>query len=633
MAKRVQLQRLLWLALLLCVAFVGLGYRLIDLQVLRHGELTAKAGRNTQREFLLEPRRGDILDVRGNPLATTVSTKKVCADPSRMVGHEAEVAHALAPLLDLPETKLAQTLTLSVRRDEKGEAVTNQYVCLKKRVPLEVWSKIQITMTNLCAGVDEKKLSKADRLSYRELRFKSVFSEPDQIRIYPNKMLASHVLGFVTTEEREINDHKVNETSGVEGIEEKLNPQLAGIRGWRLTELDHKAREQVRFREQEVDARDGMNVVLTLDSVVQNIVESELAAAMEKYTPISISGVVVRPQTGEVLAMATLPAYDPNKPGEYSADARRNRVITDVAEPGSTFKVVVVSGALNDGTVDLSEMFDCEHGHWAFGGRTLHDHEAYGPLSVERIITKSSNIGAGKIGVKMGENRLYDYICNYGFGTKSGIPLPGEVSGLVRPLRKWTKVSIAQIPMGQGIAVTRLQMVMAMCAIANKGVLMRPMVVDRLEDADHNLAVKYPPQRVRRVISEPAAKLMVQALKTVTAPDGTAPKAALEHYSVAGKTGTAWKVENGAYVRKYFSSFIGFFPADNPELCISVTLDEPKQGYYGGHVAAPVFKQIAERAANYLNIRPDDSGNVPGPDNLAAPSEVRQLKTASFPAP
>jgi cell division protein FtsI/penicillin-binding protein 2 len=287
----------------------------------------------------------------------------------------------------------------------------------------------------------------------------------------------------------------------------------------------------------------------------------------------------------------------------------------------------VVSGALNDGTVRLSDVFDCEHAHWFYAGRTLHDHESYGPLTVENIITKSSNIGAGMIGVKMGETRLSEYIHNYGFGTATGVPLPGEVNGLVRPLKKWSKVSIAQIPMGQGIAVTRMQMVMAMCAIANHGLLMRPMLVDRLEDEHHNVVAKYGPQKVRQVIGQPADEMMIQALKTVVSPDGTAPKAALEHYTVAGKTGTANKVENGQYVRKFFSSFIGFFPADNPELCISVTLDEPKQGYYGGQIAAPIFKQIAERAANYLNIKPEDSPTIP--ENLASPGDARSLKTAA----
>jgi cell division protein FtsI/penicillin-binding protein 2 len=306
-------------------------------------------------------------------------------------------------------------------------------------------------------------------------------------------------------------------------------------------------------------------------------------------------------------------------------------VITDIAEPGSTFKIVVVSGALNERIVKLTDIFDCENGHFFYGGHPLHDHEAWGDLSVEKIITKSSNIGAAKVGIKMGEDKLYKYICDFGFGETTGLPLPGEVSAkpFVPPVKKWSKVSIARIPMGQGVSVTRMQMVMAMCAIANKGVLLRPMLVERLEDREHAVLAKYYPQRVRQVISEDTAKLMVRALKTVVLPDGTAPKAALEHYSVAGKTGTAQKVENGAYVHKYFSSFIGFFPADDPQLCISVTMDEPKKGYYGGQTAAPVFKQIAEQAANYLNIRPEDGDPSSLPDPLALPADNGLLKTAA----
>jgi cell division protein FtsI/penicillin-binding protein 2 len=252
---------------------------------------------------------------------------------------------------------------------------------------------------------------------------------------------------------------------------------------------------------------------------------------------------------------------------------------------------------------------------------------------VERIITKSSNIGAAKIGIKMGESRLYDYIHNYGFGTQTGLLLPGEIGGIVHPVKKWSKVSISRIPMGQGIAVTSLQMMMAMCAIANKGVLMQPMIVDRLEDRDHVVKEKYSPQRVRRVISEAAAEQMVTALKTVVSTEGTAPKAALAHYTVAGKTGTAEKSggPEGYLKGKYFASFIGFFPADNPELCISVVMDEPRHedGYYGGEIAAPVFKQIAEAAANYLNIRPEHGEAVPVPSTVAAPLDNRTLRTAA----
>jgi cell division protein FtsI/penicillin-binding protein 2 len=256
-------------------------------------------------------------------------------------------------------------------------------------------------------------------------------------------------------------------------------------------------------------------------------------------------------------------------------------------------------------------------------------------LSVEQIITKSSNIGAAKIGIKMGAPRVYDYMRAFGFGTRTGIPLQGEVAGIVHPVKNWSKVSIAQIPMGHGIAVTRLQMMMAMCAIANNGWLMRPMLVDRLEDRDHNVVVKYSPQRLRQVISESTARQMTKALQTVVSEEGTAPKAALEHYSVAGKTGTAQKVENGAYAHnKFFSSFIGFLPAENPELCISVMLDEPKQGYYGGQTAAPIFKQIAERAANYLNLRPEGGEELPLPENITEPIESqRPVKTAATTSP
>jgi cell division protein FtsI/penicillin-binding protein 2 len=370
---------------------------------------------------------------------------------------------------------------------------------------------------------------------------------------------------------------------------------------------------------------------LTIDSVIQHIVESALAEALEKHSPISISGIVVRPRTGEILAMATLPNFDPNSLLSATPEMRRNRVITDIAEPGSTFKIVVVSGALNDGLVRLTDVFDCENGHFVYAGRQLHDHEPWGPLSVQGIIMKSSNIGAAKVGIKMGEDRLYKYIRDFGFGESTGLPLPGEVSAklFVPPVNKWSKLSIARIPMGQGVSVTRMQMVMAMCAIANKGVLMRPMLVQRLEDRDRNVVAQYYPQRVRQVISEETSKLMVQALKSVVSPDGTAPKAALDHYSAAGKTGTAEKVENGVYVHKYFSSFIGFFPADNPELCISVTMDEPKKGYYGGQTAAPVFKQIAEQAANYLNIRPEDTDPSAVPDPMGTPSDSSAIKTAA----
>jgi len=635
MAKQLQYRRLVLLALLLGVAFAGLGYRLVDLQVLRNQELSAKARHNTRREFLLEPRRGDILDAKGNLLATSAFVKTVCADPALIGNRQAEVARAVAPLLQVNEGELLQRLTPRLVRNTNGAISTNHYVVLKRKVQVETWQKIQMAMTNLSFGLDEKNLPRREREFYRDLRRGAIKVETldDQLRVYPNQTLAAHVLGYVGTDDRELDGRRLMETSGKDGIERRFDAELAGVRGWRVTETDRPGRELVRMREQDVEPRDGLNVVLTIDSVVQNIVESALAEAKEKHSPLSISGIVVRPRTGEILAMATLPNFDPNHLDKASADARRNRVIADVAEPGSTFKIVVVSGALNDGVVRLSDTFDCEHGRFHFAGRMLRDSHPHGVLSVENIISKSSNIGAAKVGIKMGESRLYDYIRDYGFGTPTGLWLPGEVSGIVHPVKKWSKVSISRIPMGQGIAVTSLQMMMAMCAIANKGVLMRPMIVDRLEDRDHVVADKYAPQRVRRVISEAAAEQMVTSLKTVVSPDGTAPKAALAHYTVAGKTGTAQKSggPEGYLKDKFFASFIGFFPADNPELCISVVMDEPirEQGYYGGDIAAPVFKQIAEAVANYLNIRPEDGEAVPVLSTIAAPLDNRTLKTAA----
>jgi cell division protein FtsI/penicillin-binding protein 2 len=634
MSNKLQLRRVLLLMLLLGAAFAGLGYRLVDLQVLRHDELTRISESNTEHDFFKAPRRGNILDVNGNLLATSISLNTVCANPSLIGNQQAVVAHAIAPLLGMSEDVLCQRLIPRIWKNEKGEIVTNglNYVRLQKNVPDETWQKIQMTMTNLSFGVDENKLSKTNRAFFHNLREGAIFAEPDQLRVYPNGPLAAQVLGFVGSDDVAMNGVRISQLSGRDGIELVLNSALSGVAGWRVTETDRQNRELVALRDQDVQARDGLNVVLTLDSAIQHIVETALADAMQKHTPISITGVVMRPRTGEILAMATLPDFDPNNPGSSPADARRDRVIGDVMEPGSTFKIVVVSGALNDGVVHLNDTFDCEEGHFAYAGRVLHDHEPFGILTTKGIITKSSNIGAAKIGIRLGEDRLYDYATDYGFGERTGISLPGEVRGILYPVKKWSKVSIAQIPMGQGVAVTRLQMLMAMCAIANGGWLMRPMLVNRLEDRSGDVVQQYMPQRVRQVISDSTDRMMIEALKTVVSPDGTAPGAAMKDYTAAGKTGTAQKVGPEGYERgKYFASFIGFFPADDPQLCISVVMDEPKEGYYGGQVCGPVFREIAERCASYLNIPPDKISGPTNSPSLVAVGDQRRASDSQSP--
>jgi len=607
MGKRLQYRRLLLLGALLGGAFGLLACRLVVVQVIRHAELQAKA--QHLRVIRLAPRRGDILDANRHLLATSVFVKTVCADPTLMGQRQAEVARAIAPLLQMDEREVYQKLQPQTIVNPQGETVPDKYVVLKNKVPVETWDQVRRAMTNLTFGVDGKKLSPPEKRFYANLRTKAIFADPvdEQVRNYPNKSLAAHVIGFLGMD-GQTNSPTFGQIVGADGVERYMQEKLAGTAGWRVTETDAKSREVVSLRRQEINARDGYTVVLTIDSVLQDLLESSLAEGMKNHTPLNLSGIVVRPRTGEILAMATLPNFDPGDL-KVAPAALRNRAITDVMEPGSTFKIVAVSGALNDHTVTLNEIFNCEYGSFFFAGRTLHDHDkSCGLLPVERIITKSSNIGAAKIGIKMGSRRLYDYICDYGFGARTGIPLPFESSGIVHRVEKWSKVSIAQIPMGHGISVTRLQMVMAMSAIANNGRLMRPFLVNRLEDREGHVMAQYQPELVRQVVSESTAQQMVRALKSFVKKDGTAEKAALDFYTVAGKTGTAQKTIEGVAgyaAGKYIASFIGFFPADKPELCISIVMDEPKQGYYGGLTTAPVFRDFATAAANYLNIRPD----------------------------
>ena len=608
MTNKLQIGRARLLLALIGLAYAGLAGWLVYLQVVCHDELSKMALDNTQHKFWQAARRGDILDVNGNILATSVAVKRICVNPSFIGNQQAVVAHALAPLLQMSEADLVQKLTPHIVRTAKGEIVTNNlsYVRLTKNyVPEETWQRINSTMTNLTFGVDEKMLSRTNRAFFRNLRQWAVFAESDQIRNYPNDLLASQVIGFSAIEENRADGRAASQIVGRDGIEFSMNKPLSGVAGWRMTETDRQQHELVALRDEDVHPRDGLNVVLTIDEAVQHIVETALADAMPKHSPKSITGIVIRPSTGEILAMVSLPNYNPNNPNSISPEAR-NRVVNDIVEPGSTFKIVVVSGALNNGIVKLSDEIFCENGHFAFAGRVLHDHEAYGNLTTKGIITKSSNIGAAKIGIKLGEQSLYDYAWDYGFGQRTGIPLPGEQGGILNPVKRWSKVSIAQIPMGHGVAVTRLQMAMAMAAIANDGWLMRPMIVSQLQERDGGVVERYTPQRVRQVISEETSRQMIEALKTVATKDGTAAEAAMKNYVVAGKTGTAQKVENGTYASgKFISSFIGFFPADKPELLISVVMDEPKEGYYGGKVCGPVFREIAERCASYLNIPPD----------------------------
>lgn len=599
--------RRLWvLTTFLGLAFAVLAGQLVVLQYFSHEKYRLLAAQNTQRTYLSQPRRGDILDRNGHPLATCLPVKKVFANPHLIDPHHEEVARVLAPLLQYQPAALAALLKPVVRTNEHGAVSTNQYVNLRRKVSLEQWEKIAQALVGLNFHPAGAKLTAADKRFYQAFRRFAVYALEDQQRVYPSKSLACHVVGFAQEKEDEFNRITIADIEGKDGVEKCFDQQLRGFTGWRVTETDVRQREIVVYREEEVAARPGLNVVLTIDLVLQKIVEDELAVAMKDNDPISVSSVIVRPRTGEILAMATLPNFDLNNPGKAPLPAMRNRIIADRMEPGSTFKIVAVASALDRRVVGLQETIDCEEGRWMFHGRWLHDHEAHGVMTVEEILIKSSNIGTAKIGLRLGERRLYDSIHTFGFGARTGITLEGEDRGKVHAVEKWDKLMISRIPMGQAVAVTHLQMVMAMSAIANRGRLMRPMLIDRLERSNREVFAQYHPQVVRQVVDAQTAAQVVGALKRVVSSEGTAVKAGLEHYTVAGKTGTAEKPGLGGYLPdKYIASFMGFFPADAPELCISVVMDEPKRGYYGGQKAAPVFKRIAEQAAQHLKVRPD----------------------------
>ncbi|HVR36037.1 MAG TPA: penicillin-binding transpeptidase domain-containing protein [Methylomirabilota bacterium] len=585
MAKTLQIRRLLGMAALLGTAFSVVGMRLVELQVVRHEELAARARQQTHREVAFEPRRGEIRDRNGIPLARSLPAKAVYADPSLLGGRHVEVAHAIAPLLEQDPRELARALEPRYLTRSGGEQVTVQYVSLGRRVSRETWEEIRRRMEQLAATHGQGDLKRAVTTEGAD----------SQIRYYPGGRMAAHVLGFLNYE-----------GEGVHGIELMFNEKLKGIRGWRRTEVDSSRHELVAFRDQNVKPEEGLNVILTLDERVQGIVEAELAETLARFNAVSASAVVARPRTGEILAMATLPNFDPNDPGREVALNGRNRVISDQIEPGSTFKIVAVSAALNEGLLSLQDRIDCEQQRFLYAGRYLRDTHPYGLLTVQEVIAKSSNIGTAKIALRLGGEGLYEYMQRFGYGRTTGLPLPNEVTGTVYPPARWDGLMITRIPMGQAVAVTPIQMVMAYSAIANGGNLMRPILVDRLEDASGVVVARNEPTRIRRVISEEVAADMVESLKMVVSSNGTARMAQLEHYRVAGKTGTAQKPEAGRYAPgKYVASFIGFFPADKPEVCIYVVVDEPKPMYYGSVVAVPAFKNIAQRLANYLNIPPD----------------------------
>jgi cell division protein FtsI/penicillin-binding protein 2 len=601
MIRPCQYRRLSMCALLLLVAFSGLGYRLVDLQVFRHEELQAAAVSMWQRRVEHPTQRGRIYDARGQLLATSLPVKTVMANPEWVGTNQALVARALAPLLQMPVADLEhrlrrRTVTWRGREGPVGEVV------LKRRVPMDIWESICEEMQRM-----PREAVANSKEHGRLVNSVHVDRVDREARFYPNGTLAAHVLGFTGYREEAVPGVSPDELVGKSGIEAAFHPVLAGIPGWRRILQDSKERELVALRPVEVAPRAGLGVRLTIDLGLQHIVESEMETAFAQHRPQGITVIIVQPRTGAILAMANLPTFDPNRPGGVEADRMRNRAITDTMEPGSTFKALVVAAALNEGLIRLEDEIDCENGLWYYRRFRVRDIGRNERLTVEQILAKSSNVGAAKIGVQLGADRLHQYARGFGMGEPTRIALGGEVSGLLHPLRSWSAISVASIPIGYEVAVTPLQMTMALSAIANGGVLMRPMLVSELLDDQGQVVARFDPTPVRQVIGEAASGMVTRALQTAVA-EGTGRRAQLDYYQVAGKTGTARKLVGSNYsAQRHVGSFIGFFPAHDPQLCISVVVDEPHLATYGGETAAPLFRRIAERAAVYMAIPPSRS--------------------------
>jgi len=391
-----------------------------------------------------------------------------------------------------------------------------------------------------------------------------------------------------------------------------MDEYLRGQDGYRYVEHNRAGQEMVLYRGQERAARHGYQVHLTIDLNLQTIVENEIDAAVREYRPQKATIILMRPQTGEILAMANRPNFDLNTRSDAKPEQMKNRAILDMMEPGSTFKIVVAAAALNEGRLHLDSTIFCENGLWNYGGRPLHDHRAYGELSVQDILVKSSNIGAAKLALSIGDQKFYEYIRRFGFGERTGVELPGEIPGLIRPPQNWSKISITRLPMGHEIGVTALQMVTAMATIANEGKLVMPRIVKSVTTSDGKTMTTLSPVALRQVVSPQTARQIGTALRGVVSDRGTAAAAAVPGFTIAGKTGTAQKVNpNGGYDHgKYVVSFSGYLPAEHPEFVGLVMLDDAQtrtpELNYGGLVAGPIFSRIAEKAARYLDLEPHE---------------------------
>jgi cell division protein FtsI/penicillin-binding protein 2 len=554
--------RLYAVSLFFILIFSFLIARLVYVQIFKSSQFKAYALEQHSIFTEIEPSRGLVLDRNLKELAVnTVSYSVYATDKFRAFAaleDNCEKIDKFARILNLDKEALAAKLN-------KGK----NFIWLRRKVSPEVSAAL------------------------KDLNISGIGQVRENRRFYPNGSLASHLTGFTDVDNK-----------GLEGIELYCDTYLSGIKGWRMAQRDAKKREVFCWESKSILPSDGYNVVLTIDSVIQNIAEKHLRSAGEKFKAVSGTAIVMDPNNGEVLALCNYPDYDLNSFQDYETKARKNLAVTDIFEPGSSFKFVAAAAAIEEKVVKLEDQFFCENGRYRIGGRTLHDYKPYGELSFKEVMEYSSNIGIVKAAQLLESNdRLYRYIRNFGFGSLTGVDLPGEVKGISRSPEEWSGVSISSIPMGQEIAVTPLQLVCAVSCVANDGVLLKPKILKSIQGKEGQVIKSFPEQKVRRVISAESARLLKEVLAGCVE-NGTGKKANVPGYKTAGKTGTAQKAKPGGgyYKHKYCSSFVGFVPADKPVIAILVVFNEAYPRYFGGTVAAPVFRKIATETLRYLEM-------------------------------
>jgi cell division protein FtsI (penicillin-binding protein 3) len=533
--------------LLLCIG------RLLFIQFFRSNYLTSIAKKQHNQLVELEPRRGAIYDCNLKAQAFNMSMNSLYAVPNAIKDKTA-VINQLLPILGTDRAYLQDRLN---------------------RKKSFIWVA--------------RKLTPEKSAVIKKLNIKGLGFLKETKRIYPNSYLASHIIGFSGMD-----------NIGLEGVERDFDKYLKGVPGWAIFLRDAR-QKKLDIWEKMVLPVDGLDLVLTIDEVIQYIAERELDKAFKTFHAKGASIIVMDPHTGRILALANRPNYDLNDHSGVSKDAIRNRAICDLFEPGSVFKIVTASAAIEEKKVTEDDKFFCENGAYKIGGRILHDHTAHGTLTFRQVIEESSNIGTVKVAQILGADTLYKYLKSFGFGSKTGIELSGEISGMIAPVRSWSKTSITAIPIGQEVGVTALQLASAISVIANGGQLMKPYIVDSVRDNQGRLIKQNKPVLIRKVISVDTA-LRIKKILTGVIEEGTGKLAKVLGFSAAGKTGTAQKLEpNGTYSHsKFVASFIGFSPAEDPMLTIVVTVDEPHPYYFGGVVAAPVFQKVASDAIRYL---------------------------------